>query len=52
MKPRGSYASDLLGMIIESASFDGRSPVLDGDSFSRVFGLFVAQERADEAVEA
>lgn len=52
MKPRGSYAGDLLGMIIESASFDGRSPVLDGDSFSRVFGLFVAQERADEAVEA
>jgi predicted ATPase with chaperone activity len=52
MKPRGSYAGDLLDMIIESASFDGRSPVLDGDSFSRVFGLFVAQERADEAVEA
>jgi predicted ATPase with chaperone activity len=52
MNPRGSYPSDLLGMIIESASFDGRSPVLDGDAFSRVFGLFVAQERADEVVEA
>ncbi|HEV8574476.1 MAG TPA: hypothetical protein VGR43_07175 [Dehalococcoidia bacterium] len=52
IKPRGSYAGDLLDMVIESASFDGRSPVLDADSFSRVFGLFVAQERADDEVEA
>jgi predicted ATPase with chaperone activity len=48
IKPRGSYPSDLLDMIIESASFDGRDPVLDKDSFGRVFGLFVAQEKQDE----
>jgi predicted ATPase with chaperone activity len=48
IKPRGSYAGDLLQMIIESASFDGRDPVLDADSFGRVFGLFVAQEKSDE----
>jgi DNA-binding transcriptional ArsR family regulator len=48
IKPRGSYAGDLLDMVIETASFDGREPVLDPNSFGRVFGLFVAQERADE----
>jgi predicted ATPase with chaperone activity len=47
LKPRGSYAGDLLDMVIESAAFDGRSPMLDADSFSRVFGLFVAQETQD-----
>ncbi len=47
IKPRGSYPSDLLDMVIESASFDGREPVLDKDSFSRVFGLFVAQEKQE-----
>ena len=51
LKPRGSYAGDLMDMVIESASFDGREPVLDADSFGRVFGLFVAQE-TDETIEA
>ena len=50
LKPRGSYAGDLLDMVIESASFDGREPVLDADSFGRVFGLFVAQETQDETI--
>jgi len=49
LKPRGSYAGDLLDMVIESAAFDGRAPVLDADSFTRVFGLFVAQETRDES---
>jgi SpoVK/Ycf46/Vps4 family AAA+-type ATPase len=48
IKPRGSYSGDLLDMIIESASFDGRQPVLDSESFGRVFGLFVAQEKQDD----
>jgi predicted ATPase with chaperone activity len=48
IKPRGSYSGDLLDMVIESASFDGREPVLDKDSFGRVFGLFVAQEKQDD----
>jgi len=47
LKPRGSYPGDLLDMVIESASFDGREPVLDKDSFGRVFGLFVAQEGSE-----
>lgn len=47
IKPRGSYPGDLLDMVMESASFDGREPVLDKDSFSRVFGLFVAQEKQE-----
>ncbi|MDO8615118.1 MAG: hypothetical protein Q7T33_05215 [Dehalococcoidia bacterium] len=42
--PRGSYARDLLGMLVESAAFDGREPVLARESFDRVFKLFVAQE--------
>jgi predicted ATPase with chaperone activity len=50
IKPRASYAGDLLDMIIETASFDGREPVLDPQSFGRVFGLFVAQERADDEI--
>ena len=37
LKPRASYARDLLDMLMESASFDGRDPVLDGESFERVF---------------
>jgi len=44
LKARASYGRDLLEMLIESAAFDGRDPVLDGDSFDRVFRLFVAQE--------
>jgi len=38
-------------MVSESASFDGREPVLDKDSFGRVFGLFVAQEKREETEE-
>jgi len=37
--------------VIESASFDGRDPVLDKESFGRVFGLFVAQEKREDAEE-
>jgi len=44
LNPRASYGRDVLEMLIESAAFDGRDPVLDGDSFDRVFRLFVAQE--------
>ena len=51
INPRGSHAGDLLDMVIETASFDGRDPVLDPGSFGRVFGLFVAQEKADEAAD-
>ncbi len=44
IKVRGSYARDLLEMLIQSAAFDGRSPVLDKESFDRVFKLFIAHE--------
>ena len=35
LKPRGSYAGDLLDMVIESAAFDGRVPCWTRDSFTR-----------------
>ncbi len=44
LKPRVSYARDLLEMLIESASFDGRDPVLDKQSFDAIFRMFVSQE--------
>ena len=49
IQPRGSYARDLLEMLVESASFDGRDPVLDRESFDRVFKLFVAHESEGDA---
>jgi len=47
MHPRASYARDLLDMVIESAAFDGRDPVLDRETFDRVFRMFAAHQ-ADE----
>ncbi len=44
LKVRASYARDLLDMLIESASFDGRDPVLDKESFDRVFKMFLVNE--------
>jgi hypothetical protein len=48
LKPRASYGRDLLEMLIEGASFDGREPVLDRQSFDSVFKMFVAQEADSE----
>jgi predicted ATPase with chaperone activity len=42
IKVRASYARDLVDILIESAKFDDSSPVLDKDTFDRVFSLFVA----------
>jgi len=47
LKVRSSYARDLLDMLIESASFDGRDPVLDKESFDRVFRMFLVHESED-----
>lgn len=44
LRPRGSYARDLLDILIESAAYDGTDPVLDRNSFDHVFKLFVANE--------
>ncbi len=52
LKPRGSYARDMLEMLIQSAEFDGRTPVLDQESFDRVFSLFVAQETDDQPYDS
>jgi len=53
LQPRSSYAGDLLEILIESASFDAREPVLDRESFDHAFQMFVMQEddeqTADEA---
>ncbi len=50
IKPRAANARDLLDMVIEGASFDGREPILNEETFDRVFRLFVAQEtESDES---
>jgi hypothetical protein len=51
IKPRASYGRDLLEMLIEGASFDGRDPVLDRESFDSIFRMFVAQEAEDQGLE-
>jgi hypothetical protein len=52
LRTRSSYARDLLDMLVESASFDGREPVLDIASFDHVFQLFVMQEEGDAEAAA
>jgi len=47
LKVRGSYARDILDILIESASFDAREPVLDKESFEQAFQLFVTNEVED-----
>ena len=49
-RPRAAYARDFLDVIIESASFDGREPVLDDESFERATRLMRSQRSAGEAV--
>lgn len=51
LRPRASYARDLLDILIESASFDAREPVLDHESFDHVFRLFVMQEEGEEVAD-
>ncbi len=48
-EPRAAYARDLLEVIIEGATYDGREPVLDEQSFEQAFKLFMSQRPADEA---
>jgi hypothetical protein len=44
LRPRGSYARDLLDILIESAAYDGIEPVLDRKAFDHVFKLFLVNE--------
>ncbi len=44
MHPRASNARDLLDMVMECASFDGREPALDRETFERVFQMFAGQQ--------
>lgn len=48
LRVRVSYARDLMDMLIESASFDGRDPVLDKAAFDRVFKMFLATETEED----
>jgi hypothetical protein len=52
IRPRASYGRDLLEMLLESAAFDGREPVLDPASFDTVFRMFVSQEADDDGLPA
>ncbi|MEE9284584.1 MAG: hypothetical protein V3V35_02525, partial [Dehalococcoidia bacterium] len=47
-RPRAAYARDLLEVVIEGASYDGRQPVLDDESFERALKLFMSQQGAGE----
>jgi predicted ATPase with chaperone activity len=51
LRPRASYARDLLDILVQSASFDGREPLLDRENFDHVFQLFVMQEEGEEEAE-
>jgi hypothetical protein len=42
LEPRGSQVGDILEILIQSAAFDGKTPILDRESFDRVFKLFLA----------
>jgi predicted ATPase with chaperone activity len=44
IEPRGSHARDILEILIQSAGYDGKEPVLDKPSFDRIFKLFLASE--------
>ncbi len=46
-EPRASHARDLLDMVVESAAFDGRDPVLDREAVDRVLSMSVAQHEED-----
>ncbi len=47
--PRAAYARDLLQVVIEGATYEGREPVLDEESFQKAFKLFMSQRSPDEA---
>ncbi|MBI1886722.1 MAG: hypothetical protein HYS09_10500 [Chloroflexi bacterium] len=42
--PRAAYAGNIVQIIIESARFDGRQPVLDAQSFEQAFRLFMVEQ--------
>ncbi|HZP25996.1 MAG TPA: hypothetical protein VFB90_03015 [Dehalococcoidia bacterium] len=45
IEPRAAHAGDLLQIIVESAQFDGRQPVLDVESFEKALNLFVMERK-------
>jgi predicted ATPase with chaperone activity len=47
IEPRASQVGDILEILIQSAAFDGKTPVLDAESFDRVFKLFLATNDPD-----
>ncbi len=48
-RPSAASARDLLEVVIEGASYDGREPVLDDESFERAFRLMTSKRSAGEA---
>jgi hypothetical protein len=53
LQPRGSFARDILDIMIESASFDEKEPIFDRESFDHAYQLFMTHEvgsgEADES---
>jgi len=43
-RPRASYARDLVDIVVESARFDNREPVLSTETLDRAFHLFLKEQ--------
>ncbi len=48
-RPRASHARDIIAIIIESASYDNREPVLTPEAFEKAFRLFLPGTMAEVA---
>ena len=51
LKPRGSYARDLLDIVVESAKYDNTEPAITPEAFEQAYRLFVPG-RADSVAGA
>jgi len=48
-EPRAAYARDLVDIVVESARFDNREPVLSPEAFERAFRLFLTRQGLPQA---
>jgi hypothetical protein len=46
LEPRAALARDLLDIVVESARFDSREPVLTPKAFDQALGLFMARQES------
>ena len=48
-EPRAAYARDLVDIVVESARFDNKEPVLSPEAFEKAFRLFLVQHGVPQA---